>query len=155
MDDFESVLSEVKSKTYPYKERKKKETEWRLYDEAQKHKYPDVLELIGKVVDEASRSYRLLRRDVIGKPGYRADNIVKAILAQQYEGKPDRVTEGYISLVMDRLGIDELVDYKTNENAYSDYDVMMILNYVFFITQQPVLMLERRLSIDVNALARR
>ncbi len=28
MDDFESVLSGVKSKEFPYRERKKKETKW-------------------------------------------------------------------------------------------------------------------------------
>jgi len=49
---------------------------------------------------------------------------------------------------MDRLGVDELVNYKTLENAYSDYDVMAVLNDAFFITQQPVLMLEHKFGID-------
>lgn len=32
------------------------------------------------------------------------------------------------------------------ENAYSDYDVMSILNDIFFLTQQPVIMLEQDLA---------
>ena len=38
--------------------------------------------------------------------------------------------------------------YKTLENAYSDYDVMAILNDAFFLTQQPVIGLEHDFGID-------
>ncbi|MDG6928018.1 MAG: hypothetical protein JRN01_06085 [Nitrososphaerota archaeon] len=70
------------------------------------------------------------------------------LLAQQYEGRSDRVTMGYLNVVRERLGIDNRVSYKTLENAYSDYDVMAILNDVFFLTQQPVIGLEHSFAID-------
>ncbi|MGC9177034.1 MAG: hypothetical protein ACP5G6_01200 [Conexivisphaera sp.] len=150
MDEFAGVLSSVRSRTYPYEGRKKGRVNWNwaLYDEAQEHEYPEVLGLIGTAVDAASRSYRLVRRDATGKPGHSADDIAKMILAQQYEGRSNRVTVGYVGVVGGRLGIHGDVGYKTLENAYSDYDVMAILNDVFFLTQQPVVMLEHDFGVD-------
>mgnify|MGYP001626406869 FL=1 len=55
---------------------------------------------------------------------------------------------GYLSLVGRYLGIRDYISYKTLENAYSDYDVMAILNDAFFITQQPVIMTEHEFGID-------
>ncbi|MDP7976867.1 MAG: hypothetical protein RAK25_07055, partial [TACK group archaeon] len=148
MDDFAEVLSSVRSRTYPYKVRPKQKRNWALYDEAQEHEYPDVLGLTRDVVDEAANSYRLVRHDATGKSGYSADDIAKMLLAQQYEGRSDRVTMGYLSLVGRYLGIHNYTGYKTLENAYSDYGVMAILNDAFFITQQPVIMAEHEFGID-------
>jgi transposase len=69
------------------------------------------------------------------------------ILAQQYEGRSNGATVGYVGVVGGCLGIHGDVGYRTLENAYSDYDVMAILNDVFFLTQQPVLM-EHDFGID-------
>ncbi|MDG7044688.1 MAG: hypothetical protein JRN02_04865 [Nitrososphaerota archaeon] len=85
------MLSSVRSRTYPYKARPKQKRNWALYDEAQEHEYPGVLGLIRDVVDEAANSYRLVRHDAAGKSGYFADEISKMLLAQQYEGRSDRV----------------------------------------------------------------
>ncbi|MEM4126389.1 MAG: hypothetical protein QW508_02350 [Conexivisphaerales archaeon] len=70
------------------------------------------------------------------------------LLTQQYEGRPDRVTKGYPSIVGEYIGVrDHFISYKTLENAYS-YDVMAILNDAFFLTQQPVIGLEHDFGID-------
>jgi hypothetical protein len=148
MDDFAEVLSSVRSRKFPYDARPKQKINWSKYDEAQEHEYPEVLWLIRNVVGEAANSYRLVRHDATGKAGHSADDIAKMLLAQQYEGRSDRVTMGYLNVVRERLGIDNRVSYKTLENAYSDYDVMAILNDVFFLTQQPVIGLEHEFSID-------
>ena len=148
MNDFAEVLASVRSRTYPYRARPKQKRNWALYDEAQEHEYPEVLGLIRDVVDEAANSYRLIRYDATGKSGYFADDIAKMLLAQQYEGRSDRVTVGYLSLVGRYLGIRNYTGYKTLENAYSDYDVMAILNDAFFITQQTVVMAEHEFGID-------
>ena len=88
MDEFITVLSSVRSRTYPYKARPKRKINWASYDdEAQKHEYPEVLGLIRNVVDEAANSYKLVRHDATGKSGYSADDIAKMLLAQQYEGR--------------------------------------------------------------------
>ena len=55
---------------------------------------------------------------------------------------------GYLNLIGKRLGIHRMVGYKTLENAYGDYDVMAILNDVFFLTQQLVANLEHEFGID-------
>ncbi|MEM3197042.1 MAG: hypothetical protein QXO68_01615 [Conexivisphaerales archaeon] len=105
-----------------------------------------MLGLIRNVVDEAANSYRLVRHDATGKSGYSADDIAKMLLAQQYEGRSDRVTKGYPSIVGEYIGVrNHFISYKTLENAYS-YDVMAILNDAFFLTQQPVI--EHDFGID-------
>ena len=58
MDEFITVLSSVRSRTYPYKARPKRKINWASYDEAQEHEYPEVLGLIRNVVDEAANSYK-------------------------------------------------------------------------------------------------
>ena len=55
---------------------------------------------------------------------------------------------GYLNVIGERLGINRMVGYKTLENAFGDYDVMAILNDVFFLTQQPIANLEHEFSID-------
>ena len=88
MDEFTAVISSVR--TFPYKARPKRKINWASYYEAQEHEYP--LGLIKNVVDEAANSYKLVRHDATGKSGYSADDIAKMLLAQQYEGRSDRVT---------------------------------------------------------------
>ena len=63
------------------------------------------------------------------------------------------MTVGHVGVVGGRLGIHGHVGYRTLENAYSDYDVMAMLNDVFFLTQQPVIMLEHDFGIDGTCLS--
>ena len=148
MEEFETVLASVRARKSPYVSKPGSRIRWKGYDLAQEQEYPEVIGLIRAAVDQASRSYVLIRKDAAGRARSSADDIAKLLLVQQYEGRSDRVAVGYLNVIGERLGINHMVGYKTLENAYSDYDVMAILNDVFFLTQQPVANLEHEFSID-------
>ncbi|MDG7041872.1 MAG: transposase [Nitrososphaerota archaeon] len=149
LQEFSQRVVQVRSRAFPYRSKQKPHRSWSDYDQAQEHEYPEVLGLIRVAVDEASKSYNLVRHDATGRGGYSSDKIARLILAQQYDGRSDRVSVGYLRVVGKRIGASiPDMGYKTLENAYSDYDVMAIINDVFFLTQQPVLELEHIFSLD-------
>lgn len=76
---------------------------WARYDEAQENEYPGVMHLIASMVDTASPSYELVRRDAAGRGRSRSDDIAKFVLAQQYEGRSDRVAMGYLRMIKRHL----------------------------------------------------
>jgi transposase len=121
---------------------------WARYDEAQENEYPEVIRLVAEMVDTASLSYELVRRDAAGRGCSRSDDIAKFVLAQQYDGRSDRVAMGYLRMIRRQLRAHGTISYKTLENAYGDADVIAILNDVFFLTQLPVKDLEHDFSID-------
>jgi transposase len=121
---------------------------WARYDEAQENEYPGVTRLIGRMVDTASLSYELVRHDAAGRECSRSDDIAKFVLAQQYEGRSDRVAMGHLRMIRRHLRAHGSVSYKTLENAYGDAGVIAILNDVFFLTQLPVKDLEHDFSFD-------
>jgi len=109
---------------------------------------PDVIELIGRVVDEASP------RIYAGRScwnAYPKPVLAKAVLAQQYDGRCNRVGVGMLQLFRERLsiGADHAgLSYKTLERSYSDTMVIALLNEVFFLTQKPTQSLETRFAVD-------
>ncbi len=148
LEEFCAILSSVRSRTYPYVPKRPVSRSWASYDEAQENEYPEVMRLIASMVDTASLSYELVRRDAAGRECSRSDDVAKFILAQQYEGRSDRVAMGYLRMMSRRLCAHGRVSYKTLENAYGDADVIAILNDVFFLTQLPVKDLEHDFSFD-------
>ena len=109
---------------------------------------PDVIELIGRVVGEAS--FRICAGRSCWN-AYPKPVLAKAVLAQQYDGRCNRVGVGLLQLFRERLSVkaDHAgLSYKTLERAYSDPAVISILNELFFLTQKPVQALEGRFAVD-------
>lgn len=151
LEEFKVVLKSVKARTFPYSPRKPEGRCWSDYNAAQRNEYPDVMNLIACLIDVASEGTGpLVGYDVTGKPCLSKPDLAKLVLAQQYDGKCNRVSLGYMSLMKPYLRIDDGFDpsYKTLERAYSDPDIMMLLNDAFFITQQPVSGIEHNFGID-------
>jgi len=148
LEEFSAVLSSVRSRTFPYVPKKPAGTSWARYDEAQENEYPGVIRLVARMVDAASLSYELVRHDAAGRSCSRSDDIAKFVLAQQYEGRSDRVSIGYLRMMRRHLRAHGSVSYKTLENAYDDPDIIAILNDVFFLTQLPVKDLEHEFASD-------
>ena len=109
---------------------------------------PEVIQLIGRVADEAS----IRVHDSRGCwNAYPKEVLAKLILTQQYDGRCNRVSVGLLRLFTERLGVEAThtgLSYKTLERSYSDPSVVAILNEVFFLTQKPVKMREDGFAVD-------
>ena len=148
LTQFRQTFQSVRSRSYPYRHREPTPRAWGSYDRAQMCEAPDVIELIGRVVDEASP------RIYAGRScwnAYPKPVLAKAVLAQQYDGRCNRVGVGMLQLFRERLsiGADHAgLSYKTLERSYSDTMVIALLNEVFFLTQKPTQSLETRFAVD-------
>ena len=119
---------------------------------AQENEIPDVLFLIGKLVDAASASLKLPPRiDAAGRDPFPEDDLAKFVLAQQYDGRSNRVAVGLLKTWSKEMGIvqnRQHLHYKTLERAYDEADVIALMNEVFFLTQEPVKDLEHNFAPD-------
>ena len=151
LEEFKILVKSVRSREFPYRATRAKKIRWSDYDAAQRNEYPDVIHLIARTVDAASSGtgFERVRLDALGRESCSRPDLVKAVLAQQYDGRCNRVSIGYLSLLADHLGIEDLDwSYKTLERSYDDPDVMAMLNDAFFITQLPVRDLEHSFAAD-------
>jgi len=119
---------------------------WHRYDLAQTNELPEVISLMGRIIDTASIGMRAGRGCAHPKA-----NLAKLILAQQYDGRCNRNSIGLLILMGEKLGIPSTrkpPSYKALERAYDDPAVIGILNEVFFLTQRPVSLHEERFAVD-------
>ena len=148
LTQFRQTVRSVRNGSYPYRHRAPTPRAWGSYDRAQMCEVPEVVELIGRVVGEASP--RIWKGRSCWN-AYPKPVLAKAILAQQYDGRCNRVGAGLLQLFRMRLsvGVDHAgLSYKTLERAYSDTMAIALLNEVFFLTQKPVQSLEGRFAVD-------
>jgi transposase len=146
LTEFRHVFGAVRSGSYPYRPREPTPIPWHRYDLAQVNELPEVISLMGRLVDAA---------DVGVPPGrgcaHPKAHLAKLILTQQYDGRCNRNSIGLLSLMGEKLGIPSTRNqpsYKTLERAYDDPAVIGILNEIFFLTQRPVSLRERRFAVD-------
>jgi len=146
LTEFRQVLRSVKDGSYPYHPREPTPISWRRYDMAQVNELPEVISLMGRLIDAVD----------VGMPAGRGcahpkAHLAKLILAQQYDGRCNRNSIGLLSLMGERLGIPSTrspPSYKALERAYDDPAVIGILNEVFFLTQRPVQASEESFAVD-------
>ena len=144
--EFRQVFKSVHSGSYPYHPREPRPIPWRRYDMAQVNELPEVISLMGRLIDAVD----------VGMPAGRGcahpkGHLAKLILAQQYDGRCNRNSIGLLSLMGEKLGIPSTRNqpsYKALERAYDDPAVIGILNEVFFLTQRPVSLHEERFAVD-------
>ena len=144
-------MQSVRSREFHYRSKKPARRPWPGYNAAQENEFPEVIGLIGSLVGKASESFRLPPRfDAVGRTPYPRRDVARLLLAQQYEGRCNRVSIGLLSLLRPHLGIIGAFHptYKTLERAYEDADVISLLNEAFFLTQLPVKDLEHDFAFD-------
>lgn len=146
---FEERVKSVRSGSFEYQP-KKASREWRGYNVAQEREIPDVIEMIARTVEQASASFPLpIRHDAVGREPYPKRDLAKLMLAQQYDGRCNRVSIGLLSMFKAFLRIRrDAPSYKVLERAYADPDVIALLNETFFLTQLPVAKLEHEFAFD-------
>jgi hypothetical protein len=148
---FDAKVKSVRSREYPYVSKRPARRDWSSYDAAQENEFPEVVGLVGSIAGKASESFRLAPRfDAIGREPYSKRDVAKLVLAQQYDGRRNRVSIGLLSLLGSHLGITGAFHptYKALERAYEDPDAVSVLNEAFFLTQLPVKDLEHDFSMD-------
>jgi transposase len=151
---LDELIKELKDKEFKYIPREEREIDWSKYDEAQLNEINDMLLMIRDTVDEAA--LRLSIKDAKfegpGRPPYPPEDLAKAILMQQYFCVANRTAAGLVLLFKEKMGIKQAFSYKTIERAYDDPFVILILNEIFRMTQEPVKELERNFSADGTGL---
>lgn len=148
---FEARVKSVRSREFDYRPKAHSHRPWPGYNAAQENEFPEVIDLIGSMVEKASESFRLAPRfDAVGREPYSKRDVARLVLAQQYEGRCNRVSIGLLSMFRSHLGIrgEFHPTYKTLERAYEDPGVVSLLNEVFFLTQLPVKDMEHDFSLD-------
>jgi len=148
---FDRRVEEVRSKEFPYEPLRPARRDWARYNAAQENEFPEVIGLIGTFVGKASEAFRPPPRyDAMGREPYSTRDVARLVLAQQYDGRCNRVSIGLLTMFKPQLGIRGLFHptYKTLERAYEDPDVISLLNEAFFLTQLPVKDLEHDFSFD-------
>lgn len=146
LTEFRQVLHSVKDGSYPYHPRPPTPTPWRRYDLAQMNELPDVICLMGRLIDAVNPETPAGRGGAHPKP-----DLAKLMLAQQYDGRCNRNSIGLLSLMGEKLRIPSSrphPSYKALERAYDDPAVIGILNDLFFLTQRPINLREERFAVD-------
>ena len=133
-----------------YEPREKKEIDFTKYTIAQVNEINNVLILIKRVVDDAYRS--LPETYETGRPSKSACDKAKAVLVQQFFQSSNRVTEGFVKLFKEKLGIKENLTYKDIERAYENPEVALIIHAAHGLSNEPVADKERNFSIDGTGL---
>lgn len=146
---FEETVRSVRSRSFGYLPKKVPSMRWAAYDAAQEREFPEVIWMIAGIVEQASVSFPLpVRHDAVGREPYSKRDLAKLVLAQQYDGRCNRVSIGLLSMLGRFLRINASLSYKTLERAYDDPDVIALLNEAFFLTQLPVVKLEHEFAVD-------
>jgi len=117
-EDLRNLVKSVRDKSYPYERREEKNNmNWHNYDNAQVNEIADVLDKIRDVSDMASSRIPEERKGP-GRPSVPSSDIVKVMLMQAYSGMLNRVTQGLLTLFMEKLSISSEFSYKTIERGY-------------------------------------
>ena len=109
---FDRRVEQVRSKEFGYKPLQPTHIDWPSYKAAQENEFPEVIGLIGSVIERASGSFRPPSRfDAVGREPYSKRDIARLLLAQQYEGRCNRVSIGLLSMLKPYLGIHGVPPY--------------------------------------------
>lgn len=141
------VIEAVRRREYPYLPRPRRRIRWGLYDRAQTHELPDMLELIDRVVD-------LLElppdppRPRGGRPHIPLPDLLRALLLQSYRQIANRPAEGDLRAMGAALGIRRKFSYKSLERAYSHPELLDALEDLLTLTNRPVYGREAIFAVD-------
>ena len=146
----ETVLSIRKGK-FPYTEKEPKKLDFTKYNTAQINEIADVLETIRDIVDLSNQRIQQRTADAPkgpGRPSAPIKDVVKVQLMETYFGVSDRVSEGFLRLFKEKLGISSDFSYKTIERSYDPLRSEELLDEIFKVTNEIGNSKEKKFSID-------
>jgi len=140
--DLQNIVTAIRSKTFVYEEKEKKQIDWRMYNLAQVNELADMLEIIKYSVDTAEVRIAIRPEHQItvrfpGRPKIISESaIVKLMILQTYFGLSNRISGGLLRVFNAKLGIAESFTYKTLERGYDPEQTWRILDEVLALTNE-------------------
>jgi transposase len=148
--ELRETITSIRKKEFPYKEKEQKKIDFTKYNTAQINEIADVLETIRDIVDQADR--RLQQRAAAhkgpGRPPAPMKDVMKVQLMESYFGVSDRVSEGFLRLFREKLGIASDFTYKTIERGYDPQRSKELLDEMLKVTNEIGNADERKFSVD-------
>lgn len=149
--DIRGKDSKELRKKFEYMPKANKPIDWSSYSRAQIMEMNNNLVLIKNMTQEAAQRVKdkIEPKGKVGPPYKKSfEDRAKSVLVQQLFGVADRIAEGLIILFREKLGITEHVTAKDIERAYDNRYVMVIVQEVFDMTNEPVRDRETCFSVD-------
>jgi transposase len=147
---LQETISQIRKGNFPYKTKEPKKIDFTKYNTAQINEIADVLETIRDIVDKAYG--RLQHTSIVqkgpGRPSISMKDVVKVQLMESYFGVSDRVSQGFLRLFREKLGIASDFSYKTIERGYDPERSEELLEEILKITNELGNSNEKKFSID-------
>lgn len=148
---LQSAVRAIRSGTFPYVAKPPTSLDWSLYDRAQTHEAPDVLDLLcsaGDTLVERVPSWAEPPHGGPGRPGVPVIDRVRVLLWQSYRSVANRPAASELRLQRDRLGVRAPFSYSTITRAYHDPEVLTALKALLWLTNEPIEGRERVFAVD-------
>lgn len=121
------MLRNKEKKKEFYENQNQRKISWPEYNSAKINDLKQTLIFIRKSVN---RIY-FERKKSVGRPSINPKSLVKAILFCEAIGLPERQAQGWLEVISPFLGINEKIDDRVLGEAYSNPEVIIILNQIF------------------------
>jgi len=145
------TITSIRKGNFPYTEKTPKKLNFTKYNTAQINEIADVLETIRDIVDLADHKLQEKTAHAPkgpGRPPAPIKDVVKVQLMETYFGVSDRVSEGFLRLFREKLGISSDFSYKTIERSYDPLRSEELLDEIFKVTNKIGNSKEKKFSID-------
>lgn len=121
------MLRDTKKKKQFYKNQDQRKISWPKYNLSKINDIKETLIFIRNSVNKIP--FKIPKR--VGRPSTNPKNLAKAILFCEVIGLPERQAQGWLEIISPFLGISEKLDDRVIGEAYSNVNVMYILNEIF------------------------
>jgi transposase len=148
---LQSVVGQVRDGTFPYVPKAPAFTDWPLYDRAQTHEAPDLLELLRSATDtlvDRVPAWGGAPHAGPGRPGISVSDRVRVLLWQSYRSVANRPAASELRLQREGLGVRSGFSYSTLARAYHDPEVLTALKALLWLTNEPIRGRERVFAVD-------
>ena len=155
-EELRTIVKKVREGEFEYNSREAPKTNWNLYDNAQIKELANYLDNLRDLVDEADKRIKErtpYKKQGPGRPPTDPGDITKVLLLQTYTESPNRVAEGFLYLLREKLGINKHFSYKTIERGYDKKAVNEILDEIMKIANETVEGKEATYSFDGTGFA--
>lgn len=148
---LQKTITQVREGTFPYQSRPPPTRNWTLYDRAATHEARDVLDLLVQATDtlmERIPRWGEVSLPLRGRPPVRVIDRVRCLLWQSYRGVANRPATSEMGLLGRELGLQRTFSYSTIARAYHDLEVLLALQALLWLTNEPVIGEERGFALD-------
>lgn len=155
-DLLQQHITQVREGTFPYRARPTVRRDWSLYDRAATHEARDVLDLLVSATEtlgERVPRWTEVPADHIGRNPVVVLDRVRGLLWQSYRGVANRTAASELGLLGRELGLERSYSYSPVTRAYHDPSVLLALKALLWLTNEPVIGVERGSAIDGSGLS--